>query len=213
MLIQNLKPGALARLGLRTGEAARRPIRGSSAARSAATARPARSPSRKAYDLLVQAESGLSSITGGPEAPARVGISIVDIATGATAHAAILEALIGRGITGEGADIRVSMFDVMADWLTVPLLHQEAGQAAAADRPRPSVDRALRRLRHPRRQGDPDLDPERPGMGEVLRGVPAANPMWLATSASPPTSRASGTARRPTRLVAAAFAAARRRRR
>src|SRR5262249_18818988 len=83
---------------------------------------------RKAYDLLVQAESGLSSITGGPEEPARVGISLVDIATGAVAYSAILEALIERGISGQGANIGVSMFDVMAEWLTVPLLHQEAGK-------------------------------------------------------------------------------------
>jgi itaconate CoA-transferase len=82
---------------------------------------------RKAYDLLIQAESGLASITGGPDGPSRVGVSIVDIATGATAHAAILEALIARGRTGKGADIRISMFDVMADWLTVPLLNAEAG--------------------------------------------------------------------------------------
>ena len=59
--------------------------------------------------------------------PSRVGVSIVDVATGATAHAAILEALIGRGRSGKGADIRISMFDVMADWLTVPLLNAEAG--------------------------------------------------------------------------------------
>jgi formyl-CoA transferase len=82
---------------------------------------------RKAYDLLIQAESGLASITGGPDGPSRVGLSIVDIATGATAHAAILEALIARGRHGKGADIRISMFDVMADWLTVPLLNAEAG--------------------------------------------------------------------------------------
>jgi formyl-CoA transferase len=82
---------------------------------------------RKAYDLLIQAESGLASITGGPDGPSRVGLSIVDIATGATAHASILEALIARGRTGQGADIRISMFDVMADWLTVPLLNSEAG--------------------------------------------------------------------------------------
>ena len=82
---------------------------------------------RKAYDLLIQAESGLASITGGPDGPSRVGLSIVDIATGATAHAAILEALIARGRSGKGADIRISMFDVMADWLTVPLLNSEAG--------------------------------------------------------------------------------------
>src|ERR1700744_1532713 len=82
---------------------------------------------RKAYDLLIQAESGLASITGGPEGPSGVGVSIVDVATGATAHASILEALIARGRTGKGADIRISMFDVMADWLTVPLLNAEAG--------------------------------------------------------------------------------------
>jgi formyl-CoA transferase len=83
---------------------------------------------RKAYDLLIQAESGLASITGGPESPSRVGLSIVDIATGATAHAAILEALIARARTGQGADIRLSMFDVMADWMAVPLINSEAGQ-------------------------------------------------------------------------------------
>ena len=83
---------------------------------------------RKAYDLLIQAESGLASITGGPEGPSRVGLSIVDIATGATAHASILEALIARGVSGQGADIRISMFDVMADWLAVPLLNPENGQ-------------------------------------------------------------------------------------
>src|SRR5258708_5998171 len=82
---------------------------------------------RKAYDLLIQAESGLASITGGPEGPSRVGISVVDIATGATAHASILEALIARGRTGKGADIRISMFDVMADWMAVPLINSEAG--------------------------------------------------------------------------------------
>ena len=83
---------------------------------------------RKAYDLLIQADSGLCSITGGPSEPARVGMSIVDVATGATAHAAILEALIRRGVTGKGANISVSMFDVMADWLTVPLLNHESGR-------------------------------------------------------------------------------------
>jgi formyl-CoA transferase len=69
----------------------------------------------------------LASITGGPEGPSRVGVSIVDIATGATAHASILEALVARGRTGKGADIRISMFDVMADWLAVPLINSEAG--------------------------------------------------------------------------------------
>src|SRR6266478_5887251 len=67
---------------------------------------------RKAYDLLIQAESGLASITGGPDGPSRVGLSIVDIATGATAHAAILEALIARyGVfrSKDGKDILISI--------------------------------------------------------------------------------------------------------
>src|SRR5262249_27957388 len=82
---------------------------------------------RKAYDLLIQAESGLASVTGGPEAPARVGASIVDICTGMHAYEAILEALIARGRTGEGADIRVSMFDSMMEWMAVPMLYTEYG--------------------------------------------------------------------------------------
>ena len=127
VLVQNLKVGALARLGFGfdhlqqtyprlitcsiTGYGESGPMAG-----------------RKAYDLLIQAETGLCSITGGPDQPARVGISLVDIATGATAHAAILEALIRRGITNRGANISVAMFDVLADWLTVPLLQYEGGQ-------------------------------------------------------------------------------------
>ena len=124
ILVQNLKPGALDRLGFAAEKLrALHPrliicsISGFGESGPLAE--------RKAYDLLIQAESGLSSITGGPDEPSRVGISLVDIATGATAYSAILEAIIGRSVTGEGADIRVSMFDVMADWLTVPLLHHE----------------------------------------------------------------------------------------
>ena len=70
----------------------------------------------------------MSSVTGGPEAPARVGVSIVDIAAGLNAYQAILETLIARGKTGDGAEISVSMFDAMAEWMTVPLLHAEGGQ-------------------------------------------------------------------------------------
>jgi formyl-CoA transferase len=83
---------------------------------------------RKAYDLLIQAESGLASITGGPEAPARVGVSVVDVATGMNAYEAILEALVARGVSGKGAEISVSLFDAMADWMTVPLLQHEGGR-------------------------------------------------------------------------------------
>ncbi len=127
ILIQNLKPGALDRLGFGV-ETLRRAHPRLICCSISGYGEEGPLASRKAYDLLIQAESGLSSITGGPDEPARVGISLVDIATGATAHAAILEALIARAATGEGADIRVSMFDVMADWLTVPLLHQEGGR-------------------------------------------------------------------------------------
>lgn len=128
VLVQNLKPGALDRLGFPIAELRQRHPRLIACSISGyGDSGPL--ASRKAYDLLVQAESGLCSITGGPDDPARVGISIVDVATGATAHSAILEALIGRGITGGGADIRISMFDVMADWLTVPLLNHEGGKA------------------------------------------------------------------------------------
>lgn len=127
VLVQNLKPGAMARLGLDIGRL-RRDYPKLVCCSITGYGDTGPLANRKAYDLLVQAESGLASITGGPEGPARVGLSVVDIATGATAHAAILEALIARGRTGAGADIRISMFDVMADWLTVPLLNTEAGK-------------------------------------------------------------------------------------
>jgi crotonobetainyl-CoA:carnitine CoA-transferase CaiB-like acyl-CoA transferase len=87
----------------------------------------------KAYDLLVQAESGLAAITGHPAGPGRVGVSVVDIACGMNAHAAVLEALIARGVTGRGAGIAVSLFDSMADWMNVPLLFFE-GTGRAPER-------------------------------------------------------------------------------
>lgn len=80
----------------------------------------------KAYDLLVQAESGLASITGHPAGPGRVGVSIVDVGCGMSAHAAVLEALIERGITGRGKALATSLFAATADWMTVPLLYAEA---------------------------------------------------------------------------------------
>ena len=85
---------------------------------------------RKAYDLLVQAETGLSTITGSPDAPGRVGVSVCDIAAGMHAWAGILQALYEREKTGVGQGIKVSLFDGMADWMTVPLLHQQYGGKA-----------------------------------------------------------------------------------
>lgn len=78
----------------------------------------------KAYDFLVQAESGVCSVTGTAQNPARVGVSICDIATGLTGFSAILRALLGRSRSGEGVDLSISMFDVMADWMNMPLLAQ-----------------------------------------------------------------------------------------
>jgi formyl-CoA transferase len=126
VLIQNLKPGSMDKLGF-SRERLTKDYPKLICCTISGYGDSGPYAERKAYDLLIQAESGLASITGGPEAPSRVGLSIVDIATGATAHASILEALIGRATTGKGADIRISMFDVMADWLAVPLLNTEAG--------------------------------------------------------------------------------------
>lgn len=127
VLVQNLKPGSLDRLGLSLASLRtfnERLITLSIAGFDAAGPY----AERKAYDLLIQAESGLSAITGGPEAPARVGISIVDLATGLNAYSAVLEALIMRNRTGKGADLSVSLFDSMAELMTVPLLQHEGGK-------------------------------------------------------------------------------------
>ncbi len=86
----------------------------------------------KAYDLLIQCETGLASITGAPESPGRVGVSVVDVACGMSAHAAVLQALYQRERTGQGSGVTVSLFDAIADWMTVPLLHYEYGGKAPA---------------------------------------------------------------------------------
>ncbi|MEL6233063.1 MAG: CaiB/BaiF CoA-transferase family protein [Pseudomonadota bacterium] len=130
VFIQNLKPGALDRLGLVRDELAGAHPRLIMVSISG-YGETGPLAGRKAYDLLIQAEAGLASITGGPEQPARVGVSIVDIATGNAAYQAVLEALIARGISGRGADIRLSMFDVIADWMAVPLIQHEGGQTPA----------------------------------------------------------------------------------
>jgi itaconate CoA-transferase len=127
VFVQNLKPGAVAKLGFALDRLRREHPRLIVCSISG-YGEEGPYAARKAYDLLIQAESGLSSVTGGPEAPARVGVSACDIAAGMNAYEAILEALIARGRTGEGAAISVSMFDAMADWMTVPLLQHEGGK-------------------------------------------------------------------------------------
>jgi formyl-CoA transferase len=126
VFVQNLKPGALAKLGFGITRLRKKYPRLICASISG-YGESGPYAQRKAYDLLIQAESGLSSVTGGPEAPARVGVSVVDIAAGLMAYEAILEALIKRGRAGEGTAISVSMFDAMAEWMTIPLLNQEGG--------------------------------------------------------------------------------------
>jgi itaconate CoA-transferase len=126
VFIQNLAPGAAARLGL-----------------SAQTLR-ARDPrlivcdisgygdsgpyaQKKAYDLLVQSESGVLSVTGTEDTPSKVGISITDIGTGLHAYSAILAALYQRERTGEGTRIEVTMFEVMTEWMNHPLYYSHFG--------------------------------------------------------------------------------------
>ena len=126
VFIQNLMPGALDRLGvsmadLRTADPRLITCDISGYGASGPFAQ------MKAYDFLVQAEVGLAQITGAPEEPGRVGVSICDIAAGMTAHAAILQALVARARTGEGRAIEVSLFHALADWMNVPYLQHHYG--------------------------------------------------------------------------------------
>src|SRR4029079_9611110 len=124
VFIQNLKPGAAGKLGFAI-ERLRRDYPKLIACSVSGYGETGPYAERQAYDMLIQAEAGIASVTGGPEAPSRVGVSVCDIASGMNAYQAILEALIARGRTGQGATISVSMFDAMADWMTVPLLQHE----------------------------------------------------------------------------------------
>jgi itaconate CoA-transferase len=128
VFIQNLKPGAVAKLGFAI-ERLRRDYPRLICCSVSGFGESGPYAARKSYDLLVQAESGLASVTGGPEAPARVGVSVTDVAAGMNAYEAVLEAIIARGRTGQGATISVSLFDAMADWMTVPLLQHEGGKS------------------------------------------------------------------------------------
>ena len=127
VFVQNLKPGALSKLGFAVARL-RKDYPRMIVCSITGYGESGPYAQRKAYDLLIQADSGLSSVTGGPDAPARVGVSVADVATGMNAYQAILEALMARAQTGEGAALSVSLFDSMADWMTVPLLQHEGGK-------------------------------------------------------------------------------------
>ena len=126
VFIQNLAPGAVDRLGLGAAElCALHPRLVYCSISGYGEAGPYRD--QKAYDLLVQAESGLLSVNGTAEASARVGISVCDITAGLTAYAAILQSLIRRGRTGQGRHVEVSLFHAIADWMNVPYLQTRYG--------------------------------------------------------------------------------------
>jgi itaconate CoA-transferase len=137
VFIENLAPGAAARLGLDPATLRQRQPRLITC--SITGYGPGSQEGRKAYDLLVQAESGLASVTGTPDAPGRVGVSVVDIATGLNAYAGILQALYARQHSGAGQHVAVSLFGAIAEWMAVPLLHFES-----TGRPPPRVG-----LKHP----------------------------------------------------------------
>ena len=126
VFIQNLAPGAAGRAGFDSGELrARHPhlitVDISGYGEDGAYAQ------MKAFDMLVQAESGLISITGGANEMGRVGVSVCDIGCGMYAHTAVLKALLKRGQTGQGSGIKVSLFSGMAEWMAVPLLQRDYG--------------------------------------------------------------------------------------
>jgi crotonobetainyl-CoA:carnitine CoA-transferase CaiB-like acyl-CoA transferase len=126
VFIQNLKPGTLAKLGLPIEELRHANPR-LIACSISGFGEKGPYANLKAYDLIVQAESGLCSITGTPDSPARVGVSVCDIAAGMTAHAAILQALYTREKNGEGRHVQVSLFDSLAEWMNVPYLQSRYG--------------------------------------------------------------------------------------
>jgi itaconate CoA-transferase len=119
VFVQNLAPGAADRIGTSAGDLrGRHPRLIVCNVSGYGTAGPY--AQKKAYDLLVQSEVGLVSITGTETAPCKVGISVADIAAGMYAYSAILTALIARGASGEGTTIDVSLFDALAEWMGAP---------------------------------------------------------------------------------------------
>jgi len=126
VLVQNLVPGALDRMGL-SREVLESEFPGLITVSIVGYGQDTSYANKRAYDMLVQAESGLCSVTGTPEIPVKVGVSVADIATGMSAYGAVLEAIVERNRTGTGKQIEISMFDVLTDWMAVPLLHYEYG--------------------------------------------------------------------------------------
>ncbi len=126
VLVQNLAPGAAARMGLSYEALAQkhpRLIVCDISGYGDDPERPGPYRDRKAYDLLIQSESGFLSVTGSPEEPSKAGCSIADIAAGMYAYSSVLTALIERGRTGRGRRIDVSMLESMVEWMSFPLYY------------------------------------------------------------------------------------------
>lgn len=126
VFIQNLAPGAAGRAGFGSAALRRRHPR-LITCNISGYGEEGDYAEMKAYDMLVQAESGLCSVTGSPEQHGRIGVSACDIGTGLYAYSAILEALYARERSGAGRAIGLSMFGAMADWMAVPLLRYDYG--------------------------------------------------------------------------------------
>lgn len=126
VFIQNLAPGAIERLGLSSTEALELNPQLIYVSISG-YGRGGEYEQKKAYDLLVQCETGLLSVTGTPEAPAKVGISVADIAAGMYAYSGVLSALIQRGRTGKGDVLEISMLEALGEWMSQPYLYAVYG--------------------------------------------------------------------------------------
>ena len=126
VFVQNLAPGAAARLGL-GGETLRQrhPRLITCSVSGYGPDGPYRN--KKAYDLLVQCEAGLLSVTGTPDEPAKAGISVADIAAGMYAYSGILAALYERERTGEGSSLDVAMLDALGEWMSQPFYYSVYG--------------------------------------------------------------------------------------
>ena len=130
VLVQNLAPGAAARLGLSYEELSKqypRLIVCDISGYGDDPQAPGPYRDKKAYDLLIQSEAGFLSVTGTPEAPSKAGCSIADIAAGMYAYSGILSALLQRDRTGRGSRIDVSMLESMAEWMSYPMYYAFEG--------------------------------------------------------------------------------------
>ena len=128
VLVQNLAPGAAARMGL-SHEALGRANPRLIVCDISGYGSDGPYRDRKAYDLLIQSEAGFLSVTGSPESPSKAGISVADIAAAMYAYSGILSALLLRGKTGHGSRIDVSMLESLAEWMSFPMYYAFDGAA------------------------------------------------------------------------------------